>query len=82
MNDFQEKCLACYILLIDQTDVWLPLLLEMLGNMYIVLIYFPALTSWILKLTLSFLSSRSSAWPKSENKNLNILRTKGAFKVK
>ena len=35
-----------------------------------------------MKLTLSFLSSRFSTWPKSQDKNLNILRTKRAFEVK
>ena len=37
-----------------------------------------AVTSQNLKLTLSFLPS----WPKSQDKNLNILRTKRAFEVK
>ena len=39
-------------------------------------------TSKILKLTLSFLSSHFSTRPKSQDKNLNIFRTKRAFKVK
>ena len=39
-------------------------------------------TSYILKLTLSFSSSRFSTLPKNQDKNLDILRTKRAFKVK
>ena len=37
--------------------------------------------SKILKLNLSFLSSRFFTWPKSQNKHFNILRTKRAFKA-
>ena len=35
-----------------------------------------------MKFTLSFSSSRFDTWPKSQDKNLNILRTKRAFEVK
>ena len=35
-----------------------------------------------MKLTLSFKSSRFSTWPNSQDKNLNVSRTKRAFKVK
>ena len=35
----------------------------------------------ILKLIISFYSIRSSTWPKIQDKNFNILRTKRAFKV-
>ena len=35
-----------------------------------------------MTLTVSFLSSRFATWQKSQDKNLNILRTKGAFEVK
>ena len=40
-------------------------------------------TSWILKFNLIFLINQSdfSTWPKSHDKNLNILRTKRAFKI-
>ena len=40
------------------------------------------MTSSILKLTLSFWTIRFSIWPKSQDKHLNILRMKRAFKVK
>ena len=36
----------------------------------------------ILKLTLPFQSSRFSTWTKSQDEDLDILRTKRAFKVK
>ena len=39
-------------------------------------------TSWNLKLIWSSLSSRFTTWPKSQGKNLNILRTKRSFEVK
>ena len=40
--DFQEKCFSCYIRLTDQNlNLWLPLLLEILGNMCIAIASFP-----------------------------------------
>ena len=41
-----------------------------------------AVTSLILKLKFSFQSSRFATWPKNQDKNLNILRTKRGFEVK
>ena len=38
--------------------------------------------SQILKVTLSFQSSRFSVWPKGQDQDLKILRTTRAFKVK
>ena len=61
--------------------VWLPLLLKILGNMCITNVN-QAVTSWNLKLTLSFWSSCFATWPKNQDKNLNILRAKRAFVVK
>ena len=50
--------------------VWLSLLLQILGNMCIAIVCFPS-------------CNRFSTWPKSQDKNLNILRTKKRdFKVK
>ena len=51
--------------------VWLPLLLEILRNMCIVIVYSPGCDDINLEINLIFLI-----------KNLNILRTKRAFKVK
>ena len=43
--------------------VWLPFLLEILGNMCMVTIYFPVCDVINSELTLAFLSSRFSTWP-------------------
>ena len=62
--------------------VWLPLLLQYWAISVLQLFVNQTVTSQNLKLILSFLSSRFAAWPKSQDKNLNILRTKRAFDVK
>ena len=41
-----------------------------------------AVTSQNLKLTLSFWTNRFATWPRSQDKNLSILRTKRAFEMK
>ena len=80
---FQEKCFSCYNQLIDQISVsdclyfwsyWSICVSQLFVNQ--------AVKSHILKLTLSFQSSRLATRSKSQEKNLNILRTKRAFKVK
>ena len=60
---------------------WLSLLLEILRNMYILIICFPAcdLINFYL---IAFLSSRFSKLVKSQHKNVNISRTKRAFSMK
>ena len=80
---FQEKCFSCYIILTDHILVsdclhfsryWAICVLQWFVN--------HALTLQNFKLNLSFLSSRFVTRLKSQDKNLNILRTKGAFEVK
>ena len=80
---FQEKCFSCYILLTDQISLpdclyfsryWVIRGLQLFVNQVV--------TSQNLKLTLSFQSSCFATWPKRQDKNLNILRTKRAFEVK
>ena len=44
---------------------WLPLLLGILGNMFIALFVNQVVTSWVLKLTLAFYMSKTS-WQKLE----------------
>ena len=57
--DFSRKVfLILYSINWPNFIAWLPLLLEMLGNMRIAILVNQAVTSWILKLTLSFQSSR------------------------
>ena len=58
------------------------LLLEILGNMCIAIVCFPGYGVVNFEINLTFQSSRFSTGPKSYDKNLNILRTKKAFKVK
>ena len=53
--------------------VWLPLVLEILGNLCIAIVCFPGCDVNL---------NRFSTWPRSQDKYLNILRTKRAFKVK
>ena len=56
--------------------VWLPLLHEILDNMCIAILCFPDCDVINFEIKRSFQWSRFSAWPKSKDKNLNILRTK------
>ena len=62
--------------------VWLSLLLEILGSMCIAINCEPGCGVIKFEITLSFKSSRFSKRPKSQDKNLNILRMKRAFDVK
>ena len=52
---------------------WLPLLLDILDNICIAIVCYPG-----------YLSNRDvfPTWPKSYDKNLNILRTERVFKIK
>ena len=61
----QEKRFLCYILLTDQISLGLPLLLEMLGNMCIVIIFFPVTDFINFKIYLSFLISPFSYMTKN-----------------
>ena len=58
---------------------WLFLLLEMLGNICIAIVFYPGCD--VLDFDLSNQTIFSTK-PKSEDKNLNILTNKRAFKVK
>ena len=59
LHDFEEKCFLRYILLTDQVS--LPLVLEILGDMCIVIICCPDCNVIILELILTFLSGRFSS---------------------
>ena len=67
---------------------WLPLLLETelprsKGNICIAIAFFPGCDVINFGINLMFLTLYDfSTWPKSQNKNLNIFRTKRDFKVK
>ena len=80
---FKEKYLLCYSLYIDQVS--LSGCFSFLRHSAICVLQLfvkQVVTSWILNLTLYFHSSCYSAWPKSHDKRLNILKTKMAFKMK
>ena len=63
--------------------VSLPLLLEILGNMCIVIIYFPVYDVMNFEKNLRFLIKQFFYMTKkSQDKNLNISRTKRVFRVK
>ena len=61
---------------------WLPLLSEILGNISIAVVCWPVYD--IINFEINLISNQSnfSIWPKIQDKNLNILRRKRAFKMK
>ena len=60
--------------------VWLPLLLKILGNICIAIVCYPGCDVIDFEINVFFLIEPFfSTWPKSHDKNLNILRTKRAF---
>ena len=58
---------------------WLPLLLEILGNMCIALFVKQVVTSWILKLSWSFKSSRFFYMTKKSWQKLKYLENEKSF---
>ena len=77
------KCFSCFILLTDQISLSNCLhFLRYWGICVLQLFVFQVMTSFILKRTISFKQSCFSTWPKNQDKDLNILRTKTALKVK
>ena len=72
---FQEKCLSNFI-------AWFPLLFEISGVMCIVIVCFPDCDAINFEISLFFLHKLFPAWLKSQDKNLNILRTKRACTLK
>ena len=82
VHDFSRKLfLMLYSINWPNIIAWLLLLFEVLGNMFIVINYLPGCDVINFEINLNFLISFST-WPRSQNKNLNIFRTKRAFKVK
>ena len=79
LYDFSRKMfLKLYSINWPNFIVWLPLLLQILGNMFIVNIIYQLMTS-----LMAFLSSHFPTWPKMlGQKNVNILTTKRAFSIK
>ena len=82
VNDFLAKMfLMLYSINWPNFIDWLPLLFEILGNMYITIVCSPGCDVMDFEINLS---NRAvfSKWSKSHDKNLNIVRTERAFKVK
>ena len=61
---------------------WLPLFLEILGKMCIAIVCFPGRDVINLEINHIFLINSLSTWPRIQDKNLNIFKTKTAFKLK
>ena len=77
---FQEKYF-CYILLTKLTDfiVWLPLLLEIPGNTYIVIVYFLICDVINLIINPIFLIKPFSYMTKKLEQNLKCLKKEKSF---
>ena len=83
LHDYWRKYFLLYSFTRPNYNVWLPLLHEMLGNMYMIILCLPSCDIINFEINLIFSNQAVfSIWPKSEDKNLNILRTKTAFKMK
>ena len=54
--------------------VWLPLLLEILGNMCIIIVCFPVCDVINSELTLAFISSRFPTWPEKSGQNFEKIK--------
>ena len=83
LHDFRRKTfLLLYFINWPNFIVWLLLLREVLTNMCIAIVSFRGCDVINFEINLIFLiKPYLSTWPKSQDKNLNILRTKRAFKV-
>ena len=78
-NFFRKLFLMLYSINSQNFIVWFSLLLEIFFSMCIAIVCLQVAT-W--ELTSSFQWSRFSTWRKSQEKIVNILRTKRAFNVK
>ena len=72
----KKMFLMLYFINLPNFIAWLPLLLEILGNMCIAIVSYPGCD--VMDVEINLFSTR----PKCHDKKLNILRTKRAFKVK
>ena len=83
LYDFSRKIfLMQYYINWPNLIAWLLLLLAILGTMCIAIMCSPSCDVINFETNLTFLIKPFFVWPKSQDKNLNILRTKRAFKVK
>ena len=80
--DFSRKTFLYFIDLPHFID-WLPLLVGILGNMYVAIVCLTGCDVISFEINLIFLIKPCfPVWPNIQDKNLNILRTKKALKVK
>ena len=81
--DFSKKCFSCYSLLTDQISLFDCLyFFEILGNMCIAIVYFPGYDVIHFEINRVFLIKSLFYMTKKSRQNLNILKTKRAFKMK
>ena len=71
-----------YSIYLPNVILWLPLCLEILGNMYIALICCPVCNLTNFEFNLTFRVSRFPTLSKSLEKILNIVSTERAFDMK
>ena len=89
-HNFWKKYFSCYILLIDEMLLSGYLYFMRYWAIYVLQLFInQVVKSWILNLTLNFgfwiyLSNQAffPTWTKTHDKNLNIFRTKRAFRMK
>ena len=74
--------LMLYSIYLPNFILWLPLCLEILGNMYIALICCPVCNLTNFEFNLNFRVSRFPTLSKSLEKILNIVSTERAFDMK
>ena len=83
MYDFSRKMfLMFYSINWPNSIVWLPLLLDILGYMCIAIVFFSGCGVINFEINFIFLIKPIFILPKSQDKNLNILRMKIAFKMR
>ena len=83
LNDFRGKIfLTFHSINWPNFIVWLPLFLEILENKCIAIVCFQVFDVKNFEIILATLSSYFPTWPKIQDENQNILRTKRAFRMK
>ena len=83
LHDFWRKIfVTLHFIKWPNLIAWLPLLLEILGNMYIIVICCPVCDILSFEINHSFLIKLFFYITKSQDKNVNISRTKRALNMK
>ena len=82
VSDFSRVLSVLYSINWPNFIVWLPVFCEILSNIIIVIICFQDYDLINLDIDLNFLITSFSCIIKSQDKNLNIFKTKRVFKAK